>query len=619
MSAFFTAIFLLLGSIAFVPTYSVGGKESSRLSGRLLGDFLKAVDSGHDFDRQMQEGGDTTTADLLEIDLGGMAGEGEEKQEDESLGEVLASLGQAGQRPLATTFSSGTTSCKVFSDLEVFPTVIVSSPENLFNMSSSDFGRCTWIVEDTKENEATLKKTLPPYDSRVFLVGGESMVKEVYSIIPTMGSIVQEVLLPSLPIWDRREDLRGINFIFGYVFAELWVEIADNGTDIRNATGSSIDLLNMLSTTMNFTIILKSAPDGQYGLPTADNNSWTGLMGMVVRKEVDGVANLMAIMDDRASVVDFSFAIHFEHSVLWVRDPGAGSKAYGYTSATTLFTMLTPNVWLCYAITFTSVLIISVLIGTGKGNRSLNTAFSTLGLILSQGASDKTFQLSTRILFFTSLAFGFITLNVFSARLASTLSVVIVNRQIKSIGDLLLYNDYNLYTRGGSNYEDYLERFYPKLWETKTSQSAKYHPNNDLQLEHNFMQSDLDMGAALMTYQGMVTPWIAKDISVGCSLYKVPTDFRVLGGLVVQKKWPFLEALNFNLLKMLESGLIRYFVIIGVKSSNPTFVHAGNFTPTGSQQVLKKFAEQPAIAIATTLMGSPQSTWSLCPFSSFFF
>ncbi|ESO96399.1 hypothetical protein LOTGIDRAFT_159803 [Lottia gigantea] len=77
--------------------------------------------------------------------------------------------------------------------------------------------------------------------------------------------------------------------------------------------GLCIELLEIISQTLNFSYTIRLSPDGQWGLN--DRGNWTGLIGCLVRKEADLMVAAIGISKEREDVMDFTFPYLFNHGV----------------------------------------------------------------------------------------------------------------------------------------------------------------------------------------------------------------------------------------------------------------------------------------------------------------
>ncbi len=443
------------------------------------------------------------------------------------------------------------------------PQVIVTHPDlSLANLTA--FGKCVWLVPHTGDNEAALAAARPPYDSRVFLVGRSGSGKtsleahEVYSVNPKEVPATKARVMTGAEaesIWERRWDLMGCRLRFGYVPGKRYFELREDG----RLVGEQMDRLVFLSSAMNFTFDLVPAADGQFGALVDDDDSggsWSGLVGMIAGGEVEAGATTISSTLERSAAVDFSPAIGSERRLLWVmpRD----SQAF-VSSVSALASMLAPAVWALAWLMIAAAVLIGALLGSRRGE-TVGAALDTLGHVYNQGSSDaaSTHRLSARILSLTCLFFGIFFTNVFSARLASTLSVQRLTKEIASMEDVLR-RDYDLYVPEGSSFSEALKRSSKgspsrRLWDERVSKSPHLHPPA-AELEELFMGRAARGGGGAAVMGWSVEAWIARDPSAGCGLYQVPLPAVDSGAYPLRKDWPYREALSLSVVKGRESGV----------------------------------------------------------------
>ncbi len=90
-------------------------------------------------------------------------------------------------------------------------------------------------------------------------------------------------------IWERRGDLRGVALIDSLLEFKPLAEYIYHGKNLIGATGLFVDVLKALSERLNFTISFASPADGKWGSLKEDNVTWSGLVGVLSRREADVV------------------------------------------------------------------------------------------------------------------------------------------------------------------------------------------------------------------------------------------------------------------------------------------------------------------------------------------
>lgn len=91
-------------------------------------------------------------------------------------------------------------------------------------------------------------------------------------------------------------------------------------SDLNNYSGIAIEVVKRLSKIFKFKLKIVSPGDKQFGV-LQTNNSWTGLIGLLVRNEADIGVTALSITVSRAQVVDFTRAYYVETAAILLRIP----------------------------------------------------------------------------------------------------------------------------------------------------------------------------------------------------------------------------------------------------------------------------------------------------------
>nr|VZI21703.1 unnamed protein product [Spirometra erinaceieuropaei] len=126
----------------------------------------------------------------------------------------------------------------------------------------------------------------------------------------------------------------------------------DENGFLQNASGFQIDLLQLLQEQFQFGFELVTPADGEYGrkLP---NGSWTGLIGLVVRGEVEFAVGPITISAERAKAIQFMEHFQSAHLAVFYRTPAESSN---------LVRMATPFHWQTWTLIIASIFLTSGLI-----------------------------------------------------------------------------------------------------------------------------------------------------------------------------------------------------------------------------------------------------------------
>ncbi|XP_067682378.1 glutamate receptor ionotropic, kainate 2-like isoform X4 [Haliotis asinina] len=113
-------------------------------------------------------------------------------------------------------------------------------------------------------------------------------------------------------------------------------------------TGICLDLLQELAATFNFTYEVSEPPDGEYG--RIFNGSWTGVVGLLERREVDMAVAPLTVTQEREKVMDFVYPYYYDTGAALYKLPDKMSKKW--------LTLIRPFKWevfLCLGIVFISM------------------------------------------------------------------------------------------------------------------------------------------------------------------------------------------------------------------------------------------------------------------------
>ncbi len=202
-------------------------------------------------------------------------------------------------------------------------------------------------------------------DSNVFTVsvydkGGGCEITEHYSIKNTIWrSSSYAIWNPEKglqiraqsSIWERRQNLFGIELAVGTMTFNPFVVPAST---LGIYSGLIPDIVAGLSEMANFTTKWQMPEDEKYGGPLV-NGSWSGLIGMIQKRQADLIAAALSITSERVEVVNFvNLYITDDKSTLTIQHP----NYYGKPNAINIASFLgvfTPAGWLFILVTTMSL------------------------------------------------------------------------------------------------------------------------------------------------------------------------------------------------------------------------------------------------------------------------
>ena len=118
--------------------------------------------------------------------------------------------------------------------------------------------------------------------------------------------------------WQRRSDLSGVNLRTGVL---RWHNYLDYIWDkdrkkVIGINGYMADILSILQSKLNFTFTLHIPKDGMYGTRIEGSKAWNGLVGMLMRNEIDLQITGLNWLAERDEVIDYVMPVLSDRTVL---------------------------------------------------------------------------------------------------------------------------------------------------------------------------------------------------------------------------------------------------------------------------------------------------------------
>ncbi len=221
------------------------------------------------------------------------------------------------------------------------------------------------------------------------------------------------------------------------------------------------DLIGAMEEMSNFTVEWETPADNQFGAPLP-NGSWTGLVGMVQRKEVDLAAGPMVMSLERSEVLDFTFAYMDSHNTLVIVDPTfSGSKAKG--NAFGILATLTVQSWVFFGLIFILIMLAYIFIRfinenyINVENQHIRSLYDTINVF---GSENKTGAHSKRIWLLTVSMLCIVGQAYFEGALTSFLTAKAPPQKINSFFDTITFG-HQVIALEGSKFATDLEKAPP--------------------------------------------------------------------------------------------------------------------------------------------------------------
>ncbi|KAK7475656.1 hypothetical protein BaRGS_00033082 [Batillaria attramentaria] len=248
---------------------------------------------------------------------------------------------------------------------------------------------------------------------------------------------------------DRSLGLNGVQLQVG---VNTWYPyVIETGTKNGNVsyTGLCMDLLQYLAQSLNFSYELVLPSDGEWGEKRGGN--WTGLVGLIQRREVDMVVAPVGLDVDRSAVVDWTVPFEYWYYIVVVK-----------TAELDLWTVfLRPFHWQVYVCILGSFLcctaIFSCLMETdrtvhGKFTPAVfGVAEFLLGVCLKQALPTAWTGGAARVLIAAWCLLGLILTSCYTCRLTSLLVALPSHVPFTSLAEMAERDDYRWGVIGGTS------------------------------------------------------------------------------------------------------------------------------------------------------------------------
>ncbi len=122
-------------------------------------------------------------------------------------------------------------------------------------------------------------------------------------------------------IWHRRQNLRGTKFKVVTEFSPPYTTKLSKESGSWQMDGMFSQVFHTLQNKLNFTYELENSIDGQWGVVKPDGVTWTGMVGMLMRKDVDIAATDFTITKERSEVIDFAEPIVQIYHSFFIKNP----------------------------------------------------------------------------------------------------------------------------------------------------------------------------------------------------------------------------------------------------------------------------------------------------------
>ncbi|XP_060063877.1 uncharacterized protein LOC132544318 [Ylistrum balloti] len=227
-------------------------------------------------------------------------------------------------------------------------------------------------------------------------------------------------------------------------------------------TGLCFDLLDHMAASLNFTYDVTEPADQQWGVLNA-NGTWTGLVGLLERSEVDIVAAPLSTQANREKVMDFTYSYFIDYTTIIMKKPDPYEKKWR-----TLIDPFSEQLLLCVLLSLPVMSLLLFLFErfspyyTGDEEREGMSGLHTYqdafwymyGALLTQGGEHLPQSQTGRTLLSSWWLFCIIMMATYSGNLIAFLTVTKDKAPFTTVAGMVQMDNYRWGTIGGSSWID---------------------------------------------------------------------------------------------------------------------------------------------------------------------
>ncbi|XP_068227741.1 probable glutamate receptor [Palaemon carinicauda] len=238
-----------------------------------------------------------------------------------------------------------------------------------------------------------------------------------------------------------------------------WVIFKEEPDGSLLKSGIVIDMFNTIAEKMNFTYSVKRPPDVEWGreLP---NGSFTGMIGMCQRNEVDVALGPFVMSWDRYQAADYSTTIYFDQYGILLPRPRHEIDLSGIAKPLAWQVWLTLAVAICVSIVigfFMNFAIQKIRRGYPSSSDEINSSWISK-VMLTETVYPLPKSFSSRLYIITWMIVGFILQAAYSGVLISLIAVPKVTIPVDSLQDLISYGKFPWIIEVGSYLHNTFQR-----------------------------------------------------------------------------------------------------------------------------------------------------------------
>ncbi|XP_069696128.1 probable glutamate receptor [Periplaneta americana] len=499
-------------------------------------------------------------------------------QEDSEVANIFTSLSEQHVMAVSCYIGELMSSEKKLNYRSIF--LLLSSDEltrqTLLQASAAgDLSRIRWLLfmDSTTLLKEFFDKLFIPFDCD-FLVAQrcgdttEVSLTEVYhihNIRPLQTFRVakwspREMSWSSETFHERRGSLQGVSIKAAVIPYKPYLNVAkyDGKTPVK-FEGYLMDLWNELQHRMNFTTKFVTSHDAVFGF-LLDNGSWSGVVGMVLREEVDVGISFFAYLKDRIDAVSFLPPIWNVRLKVHMKQPEMEVSTFSH--------ILSPFVSSLWGVVAATMAVLSLLLAatwylspTSKfkdGSLPCNLYESCLyvyGSFCQQGHDTVPKTMACRLVYFSTYFLAVILFVAYSAIFISYLTVRRTELPFNDFQGLLRQGSYKLGVLAGSARIDFFKKSkipaLKDIYKHLIFPDITKLPRSDTEGLHRICSSD--------KYSYLVSDVTLRGLArhIPCKIVGVPQAYySITASMIIRKSSPYKKLFNYHVQEIKRAGIL---------------------------------------------------------------
>ncbi|KAJ4433821.1 hypothetical protein ANN_16133 [Periplaneta americana] len=286
------------------------------------------------------------------------------------------------------------------------------------------------------------------------------------------------ISVSSLTLYQRRNNLEGLPLKTGTM--QLIPKKASAKKKKKEMTGYVGSVWKTLETQLNFTtVLLNPRGDRTRGVRT-ENGTWTGVFGLLQRREVDITNGVYTMISMRMEILDYTVPTIDIKMCMVIKRPTS------YEMQWDMFQSFSRPLWISVACAMLLLTLVTYIQSwVGNKERSILTAlFLVIGAYCQKGYSDNPYTIPARVTRLTLYVTTFAVFSFYSAAFTSDLTLQEPAMPFHSFEEFLEDGSYMLGMMPESAHIEYFrdstEKLYKDIYSRKIAPHEKTLDNSDI-------------------------------------------------------------------------------------------------------------------------------------------